>query len=215
MCCIPSLFSILCGFLLTSCGYSWRIIRYNITESNPFLRRELLGHYEIPVLFSTTAPNSVLFDDDYHLVVANRTMRPIVEMPNPEMAILLSIANIFTLFILITLTLHYSLKTRIIHYKMDLEEDEDHTKDNANELNNEEKTQLQKEIDQFKKRILEFDMGYVPNPNLHEINHRVATANNIRCDFRHVKCDDIACYTNGVKNYCWVHSIMIQSDKYK
>ena len=66
--------------------------------------------------------------------------------------------------------------------------------------NNNEEYILQKQILEVEKQILEGD-----NPKLTEM----------RCNFKHKNCRKNPMYTDGINCYCWVHSIMIQLDKYK
>ena len=71
--------------------------------------------------------------------------------------------------------------------------------------NNNEEYILQKQILEVEKQILEGDTYYEPNPKLTEM----------RCNFKHKNCRKNPMYTDGINCYCWIHSIMIQWDKYK
>jgi hypothetical protein len=62
------------------------------------------------------------------------------------------------------------------------------------------------DMEDFEKQIKEGDWCYMPNPSLIEMN--------FKCNFKHKKCRIQPGYTDGNLCYCWVHSIMIQQDKY-
>ena len=62
------------------------------------------------------------------------------------------------------------------------------------------------QMESLEKNILDGQRAYVLNSDLFEI----------RCNFKHKKCFTLPSYTDGSGNYyCYPHSIMIRSDKYK